>query len=665
MAKTIDIIVPDLGDFEDVEVIEVLVGKGDAIEREGGLVTLETDKATMDIPSPENGVIESIDVAVGDTVSTGDVIGKLSLEVDDTVVITPALKHEPSGDTTVLAEAASADGAGKKSGRVQTLVVPDLGDFEDVEVIEVHISRGDTVNVDDPLVTLETDKAAMEVPAIAAGRIESVLVKVGDKVSEGSSLAIVEVRVDTAAEDANVEDSAGVADAAAEPGGDAPTGGQQTLAVPDLGDFEDVEVIEVHIAPGDSIAVDDPLVTLETDKAAMDVPAAAAGRVESVSVSVGDKVSEGSPLAVVEVSAAAPAATPAHELSDQSSDQSTQAVSPSTAAKPAASTQSKTEQQASSANGKGLPPINEAGFAKAHASPSVRKLARELGVDLVQVKGSGAKNRILHDDVKAFVKAILTGQAAAPGGAALPAVPTVDFAKFGEIETVPLTRIQKISGPRLQASWINLPHVTQHDLADTTDLEARRQELKASAKERGISLTPLAFVMKACVAALQEFPKVNASLSDDGKSLVLKKYIHLGFAADTDQGLMVPVIRDADKKNVYELAEALGELSLAAREGKLKADQMQGATFTVSSLGGIGGTAFTPIVNAPEVAILGVSRATMQPVWDGKDFQPRLMLPLSLSYDHRVIDGAGAVRFTTYLGQVLTDVDGLLEGSKL
>lgn len=661
MAKTIDIVVPDLGDFENVEVIEVLVSKGDTIEREAGLVTLETDKATMDIPSPENGVIESIDIGVGDTVSTGDVIGKLSVEVNDTVVISPALKHEPSGDTTVLAEAASADGAEKKSGGVKTLVVPDLGDFEDVEVIEVHIARGDIVDVDDPLVTLETDKAAMDVPAIAAGRIESVLVKVGDQVSEGSSLAIVEVRVDAAPEAADAEDSAGTADDADEAGVEAPAGGPQTLAVPDLGDFEDVEVIEVHIAPGDSIDIDDPLVTLETDKAAMDVPATAAGRVESVSVNVGDKVSEGSALAVVEVTAAAPAAKPPAEPSDES----TQAVSPAAAAKPAASTQSQTAQQASTANGKGLPPINEAGFAKAHASPSVRKLARELGVDLVQVKGSGAKNRILHDDVKAFVKAILTGQGATPGGAALPKVPTVDFAKFGEIETVPLTRVQKISGPRLQASWINLPHVTQHDLADSTDLEARRQELKGPAKERGISLTPLAFVMKACVAALQEFPKVNASLSDDGKSLVLKKYIHLGFAADTDQGLMVPVIRDADKKNVYELAEALGELSLAAREGKLKADQMQGASFTISSLGGIGGTAFTPIVNAPEVAILGVSRATMQPVWDGKDFQPRLMLPLSLSYDHRVIDGAAAVRFTTYLGQVLADVDSLLEGSEL
>ena len=282
-------------------------------------------------------------------------------------------------------------------------------------------------------------------------------------------------------------------------------------------------------------------------------------------------------------------------------------------------------------------------------------------MNLIQVTGKGTKNRILHDDVKAFVKAILTGQTAAPAGGGLPKTPSIDFSKFGDIDVQPLTRIQKISGPRLQASWINLPHVTQHDLADITAMEAKRQELKGPAKERGVSLTPLAFVMKACVAALQEFPMVNSSLSDDGKSLVYKKYCHLGFAADTPQGLVVPVIRDADKKDVYEIASELAELSALARDGKLKAPQLQGASFTISSLGGIGGTAFTPIVNAPEVAILGVSRSTMQPVWNGSKFEPRLMLPLALSYDHRVIDGAQAVRFTTFLGKALGDVDSLLK----
>ncbi len=535
MTSTIDIVIPDLGDFEDVEVIEILVSNGDTVEREDGLITVETDKASMDIPSPENGVIGSLTIAVGDTVSTGDVIGTLTMQVGDTVVITPAIAAPITGETTVLA---SEEEAPPKSAGKQTLVVPDLGDFDDVEVIEVHISAGDKVEVEDSLVTLETDKAAMDVPAVVAGTIESVLVNVGDKVSEGSSLGIIDA-----------------------------------------------------------------------------VAAAVAPRVEETVV---------------------------------------EKVSPASAPKPAS-------QPSAAQAPKSLPAIDEAGFSKAHASPSVRKLARELGVNLVQVSGKGAKNRILHDDVKAFVKAILAGQASAPAGSGLPKVPSIDFSKFGEIDVQPLTRIQKISGPRLQASWINLPHVTQHDLADITDLEAKRQELKGPAKERGISLTPLAFIMKACVAALEEFPKVNSSLSDDGESLVYKKYCHLGFAADTPHGLVVPVIRDVDQKDVYEIATELGELSALAREGKLKVPQLQGASFTISSLGGIGGTAFTPIVNAPEVAILGVSRSSMQPLWNGSEFEPRLMLPLSFSYDHRVIDGAQAARFTTFLGKVLTDVDALLK----
>ncbi len=538
MSQSIDLVVPDLGDFTEVEVIELLVAVGQSVAREDGLITVETDKASMDIPSPENGTIESLSVAVGDTVSVGAVIGKLTIEVGDTVVITPALASTPSGETTVLVAPA---GESTKSVGKQTLVVPDLGEFDAVEVIEVHISPGDEVNVEDALVTLETDKAAMDVPAVVGGRIELVLVKVGDTVSAGTSLALI--------------------DAVAAP--------------------------------------------IEPVAAAPDTP-------------------------VVE-KAVVPTAPPP-------------------------------VQQAAPVRSEALPPINEAGFSRAHASPSVRKLARELGVDLVQVKGAGSKGRILQDDVKAFVKAILTGGAEAlASGGGLPATPVIDFTKFGEIETQPLTRIQKIAGPRLQASWINLPHVTQHDLADITDLEARRQKLKGPAKERGISLTPLAFVLKAVVAALKEYPKVNSSLSNDGKSLIVKKYCHLGFAADTDQGLMVPVIRDADKKDVYELAAELAELSALAREGKLKTSQLQGASFTVSSLGGIGGTAFTPIVNAPEVGILGVSRSSMQPVWNGAGFKPRLMLPIALSYDHRVVDGALAVRFTTFLNNALADVDSLLE----
>ena len=540
MANTHDIIIPDLGDFEDVDVIEILVNVGDRVVREDGLITLETDKATLDVPAPDSGVIEALSVAVGDKVSMGDVIGKLAVEVGDTVVVTPAIAaEEVRGDTTVVAALVGA--ARTIAGGLKTVAIPDLGDFTDVEVIEVLVATGDSVQLEDPLITLETDKAAMDVPATAAGTVDAVLVKTGDKVSEGTPIAVI-----------------------------------------------------------DAIATD---------------------------------VTE-------------PAAPPAQQANVQ-------------AATPRPAVQ---EPPAAKAATGSLPAIDEAGFSKAHASPSVRKLAREVGVNLAQVKGSGAKKRILHDDVKAFVKAILTGGAAIPGETAgLPKVPAIDFAKFGEVENVPLTRIQKISGPRLQASWINLPHVTQHDLADITELESKRQELKGPARERGIGLTPLAFVMKACIAALKEFPRVNSSLSGDGKSLVHKHYFHLGFAADTENGLMVPVIRDADKMDVYELAGALGELSLMAREGKLKSDNLQGASFTISSLGGIGGTAFTPIVNAPEVAILGVSRSSIQPVWNGDSFEPRLMLPLSLSYDHRVIDGAYAVRFTTFLSRALSDVESLLQ----
>jgi pyruvate dehydrogenase E2 component (dihydrolipoamide acetyltransferase) len=512
-------------------------------------------------------------------------------------------------------------------------VVPDLGDFENVEVIEVLVSAGDTVAREDGLVTIETDKASMDIPSPEDGLVEALTIGVGDKVSTGDVIG----QLTTAAEPAPSEQA----------------GGTQTLVVPDIGDFSDVDVIEVHIAAGDTVDVEDSLVTLETDKAAMDVPAVVPGTIQEVLVKVGDKVSEGASIAVIEATGAAAAEAAASPASTQ---QTTARAQP--AAKPA-------ETPAAPARKADTPPsqpgIDEAGFALAHASPSVRKLARELGVDLAKVNGTGRKSRVVHDDVKAYVKAILTGQAAGPAGGGLPATPIVDFARFGDIETQPLTRIQKISGPRLQASWINLPHVTQHDLADITELESKRQALKGPAKERGISLTPLAFIMKACVAALQEFPKVNASLSADGESLVFKKYIHLGFAADTEQGLVVPVIRDVNTKDVYEIAKELGELSALARDGKLKADQLQGATFTISSLGGIGGTAFTPIVNAPEVAILGISRSSMQPVWNGSEFEPRLMLPLSFSYDHRVIDGAQAVRFTTFLGQQLADVDTLLQ----
>ncbi len=425
------------------------------------------------------------------------------------------------------------------------------------------------------------------------------------------------------------------------------------VVVPDLGEFSDVEIIEVLVGVGDSVNPEDPLIVLETEKATMEVPSSAGGVINALSVGVGDHVSTGDPILSLDASAEADVADASDvAISKRSSEPSVDSAEPPPAERTA-------PRQAPKATAASPRVINETGFAAAHASPSVRKLARELGVDLAQVAGTGRKDRVTADDLKAFVKEALRSS----GGPALPEVPEVDFGAFGQIEIEPLSRIQKIAGPRLQASWLNLPHVTQHDEADITALEATRQSLKDAAASKGLRLTPLAFIVRACVLALDEFPRFASSLSPDGESLVMKSYRHIGFAADTPNGLVVPVIRDADRLNLYEIAGALGELSGRARAGKLSYDNMQGGVFTISSLGGIGGTAFTPIINAPEVAILGVSRSVERPVYRDGEVVPALMLPFSLSYDHRVIDGALAVRFTTYLAEVLGQVDRLVEGS--
>jgi pyruvate dehydrogenase E2 component (dihydrolipoamide acetyltransferase) len=437
----------------------------------------------------------------------------------------------------------------------------------------------------------------------------------------------------------------------------------QDITVPDLGDFKDVEVIDVLVKAGDPIEVDTPLITLETEKATMDVPSTAAGVVKSVAIKKGDRVSKGSVIVQVEGAAGgekkAAAASPAASPEPPKPAPAAEPAKPKTPEAPAAAAAPAAAPPAPASRPAAIT-INEAGFATAHASPSVRKFARELGVDLGSVKGTGIKGRVTPDDVKAWVKQALKSGAPA-GGGALPKVPEVDFAKFGTVEVKPLGRIQRISGPRLQASWLNVPHVWQMDEADITDLEETRNKLKGEASKAGVKLTPLAFILRACVKALREFPLVNTSLDASGQNLVWKKYVHLGFAADTPNGLVVPVIRDADKKDVYELARELAALSEKARAGKLTAVEMQGASFTVSSLGGIGGTSFTPIINAPEVAILGVARSSMRPVYQDDKFVPRLILPFTLAYDHRVIDGAAAVRFTTFLAQKLSDVKGLLE----
>ena len=535
-----------------------------------------------------------------------------------------------------------------------TVVVPDLGDFHDVEVIDVLVKAGDTVALEAPLITLETDKATMDVPSTAAGRIAEIPVKKGDRVSKGSPVIVVE--------------SEGAAAPAAEPAGGAPAAEKTAAApapaaapaaapapsapievpVPDLGDFKNVEVIEVLVKEGDAVALETPLITLETEKATMDVPSSAAGTIVKLEVRKGSRVNAGDIVARVRGSgAAAPAAAAAAPPAPSAA---AAAPNPDATVRMAVPAAAMTEAAP-------LPDIRTA-----HASPSVRRFARELGVDLARVTGSGFKGRISEDDVKAYVKKALAAPPRADGpGGALPRVPDVDFKAFGPVEVKPLGRIQKISGGRLQAAWVNIPHVTQHDDADITEMEKLRSSLKDRAAGLGIKLTPLAFIARASAKVIAQFPNFNSSLDASGQNQVFKKYLHLGFAADTPNGLVVPVIRDAGRKDIYELARDLGELAAKARAGKLTAAEMQGGCFTISSLGGIGGTAFTPIINAPEVAILGVSRAQQRPVWRDGKFEPRLMLPLSLSYDHRVIDGAEAVRFVVALAEALAEPAALTE----
>lgn len=559
--------------------------------------------------------------------------------------------------------------------------VPDLGDFKDVEVIDVLVKPGDQIDVDTPLLTIETEKATMDVPSTAAGVVTSLALKKGDRVSKGSVIGQIEAKGGAAP--AGAKKTSGAAEvpvstpslskeqsertAAAPAKAEAPTkpassdgsGGGGEVRVPDLGDFKNVEVIDVLVKPGDRIELDTPLLTLETEKATMDVPSTAAGVVKSLALKKGDRVSKGALIGLLE-GGAAPAAKPAQEEPKAAPAKAAAAPAQKEPAPAAAAPASPAP-----ATTKALPQIDEAGFARAYASPSVRRFARELGADLSRIKGTGPKGRITPDDVKAFVKQALTSGAPAGAGAAdggaLPKIPDVDFSKFGEIEVKPLSRIQKISGPHLQASWLNIPHVWQMDEADITELEETRKKLKGEAEKRGIKLTPLAFVLRACAKALQEFPNVNSSLESSGKNLILKKFINLGFAADTPGGLVVPVIKDADKKDVYEIARDLAVLSEKARAGKLTIAEMQGATFTVSSLGGIGGVGFTPIINAPEVAILGVAKSSFKPLYKDGQFVPRLMLPFTLAYDHRVVDGAAGVRFTTFLAEKLADVRGLIE----
>ncbi|MGX9733557.1 dihydrolipoyllysine-residue acetyltransferase [Janthinobacterium aestuarii] len=545
--------------------------------------------------------------------------------------------------------------------------VPDIGDFKEVEIIELMVKPGDTVKVDQSLITVESDKASMEIPSSHAGVVKELKVNVGDKIAEGSLVLLLEVADDAsapapAAAAPAAAPAAEAAPAAAAPAPAAPAGAPALVevTVPDIGDFKEVEVIELMVKVGDSIKVDQSLLTVESDKASMEIPSSHAGIVKELKVKVGDKVAKGSLVLVVETTggAAAPAAAPAAAAPAPAA----QAAAAPAAAVASAPVAAPAPAAAPAANGK-----------LAHASPSIRKFARELGVDLTRVGGSGPKGRITQEDVQNFVKGVMSGAVAAPNapvaakggsgvGLDLLPWPSLDFSKFGTTELLPLSRIKKISGPNLHRNWVMIPHVTQFDEADVTDLEAFRVDTNAAnAKNKDAAkLTMLAFVIKASVAALKKFPAFNASLDAKGENLILKQYYNIGFAADTPNGLVVPVIKGADQKSVSQIAREMTELSLQAREGKLKPADMQGASFTISSLGGIGGTHFTPIVNAPEVAILGLSKASIKPVWDGKAFQPRLMMGTSLSYDHRVVDGAMGARFSVYLGEVLADMRKIL-----
>ena len=538
--------------------------------------------------------------------------------------------------------------------------VPDIGDFDEVAVIELLVKVGDTVKAEQSLITVESDKASMEIPSSTAGVVKELRVKLGDKVKEGSVVLMVEASGDAAASPSAPAAAPAPAPVAAAPAA-APAAvaaapaasGPVEVHVPDIGDFKDVAVIEIFVKPGDAIKMEQSLITVESDKAAMEIPSSAAGVLKELKVKIGDKVNIGDLLAILEGSVAASA--PAAVSAVASGSAAPAAVSAPVTAPTSAAAAVSAPAHNPGASTLGLP----------HASPSVRKFARELGVPLEEVKGNGPKGRITQDDVQAFTKAVMAGatqtkaQAAkAPAGgdgAALGLIPwpKVDFAKFGPIERKEMGRIKKISGANLLRNAIMIPAVTNHDDADITELEAFRVSTNKENEKSGVKVTMLAFLIKACVAALKKYPEFNSSL--DGDALVYKNYWHIGFAADTPNGLMVPVIKDADKKGILQISQEMGELAKKARDGKLSPAEMTGATFTISSLGGIGGKYFTPIINAPEVAILGVCKSTHEPVWDGKQFVPRLMLPLSLTWDHRVIDGAAAARFNAYLGQILGD----------
>ena len=629
MAKQIQI--PDIGS-DEVTVTEVMVKVGDTITADQSIINVEGDKASMEVPAPEAGVVKEVLVKVGDKVTTGT-----PMLVLDSADAAPAQVAQP----------AAAPAAAPATAQVVDVNVPDIGSDE-VNVTDIMVNVGDRVEVDQSIINVEGDKASMEVPAPVAGIVKEIIIKAGDKVSTGTLIMRFEVAGSASA-------SAPAVSAPASSPAAPVAGGVKDVNVPDIGGDE-VNVTEIMVKVGDSITEEQSLITVEGDKASMEVPAPFAGVVKEILVKAGDKVSTGSLIMKFEVAGAAPVAAAAP-----------QAAAPAQVATPAAvpSAPAATASDADVTSAKSF----------AHATPVIRRLAREFGVNLDKVKGTGRKGRIVKEDIQAYVKTAVkafetgTVSAAAAGngvangaGLGLLPWPKVDFSKFGEVEEVELSRINKISGANLHRNWVMIPHVTHFDRTDITDLEAfRKEQNKIVEKQKlDVKITPVVFIMKAVAKALEAFPRFNSSISEDGQKLTLKKYINIGVAVDTPNGLVVPVFKNVNKKGIIELSRELMEVSKKARDGKLSGSDMQGGCFTISSLGGIGTTHFTPIVNAPEVAILGVSKSEMQPIWNGKEFEPRLMLPLSLSFDHRVIDGADGARFLSYINGVLADLRRLV-----
>ncbi|MGA0936288.1 MAG: dihydrolipoyllysine-residue acetyltransferase [Pseudohongiellaceae bacterium] len=636
--------VPDIGEEGSVEVIEVLVSPGDEVSENDSLIVLESDKAAMEIPSPKSGVIKEVLVKVGDQVSQGVEILSIDMAGDSSAeeVAQPAPEEAAGEKPAATAESSTQDAPASADSQIMPVTVPDLGGDSDVEVIEILVAEGDEISKDDGLVTLESDKAAMDVPSPAAGKVKAIKLKVGDKVNEGT--LILELETSGEAGTASAAPAEEKPAAKAEVPAPAASGQPELMAVkvPDLGGESDVEIIEILVSEGDKVSKEGGLITLESDKAAMDVPSPADGKVKSIKVKVGDKVSEGSHIIDLETEGAAPAPVSQTPASPKPTAAATPTPEP---AKTAPALAARTDTGSSAG-------------ADVYAGPAVRKMARELGVNLTKVSGTGSRGRIVKEDVDAYVKGILQGGGAAQaaGGAGLPGIPDVDFSQFGEIEEVEMSKLHRVTAQNMQRNWLNVPHVTQFDEADVTELEEFRAEQKALAEKKGIKLTPLPFIVKACARALQEHPQFNVSLHSSGTKIIQKKYVHIGVAVATPAGLMVPVVKNVDRKTIWEIAAEIAELGAKAKDRKLTKDDMQGACFTVSSLGNLGGTAFTPIVNAPEVAILGVSKAFIKPVYINNEFVPRTMLPFALSYDHRAVNGVDGGMFCNTLATFLNDI---------